>query len=139
MSPQSQAFHPMDHDARTGLRFVLEMAGAVALLAGASWLRHLPVSDPMLRTGLQLLPIVPVWLILAAGVRHYFRIDEFQRLRFLQAMALASGITLCLSWSYPFARAVIDLPPLAPDHSVPFAIVFMIATLVLNVRGHRLL
>jgi hypothetical protein len=134
MVPRTHALHPMDHEARTGLRFALEMAGAVALLAGAAWLRHVPVSDRGLSVMLQLLPIVPVWLILLACLRHYVRIDEFQRLRFLQAIALSSGITLCLSWSYPFARAVVELPPQAPDQSIPFAIVFMVVTLVLNLR-----
>ena len=83
---------------------------------------------------LQLLPAAAVWLILTAGVRHYFRIDEFQRLRFLQAMALASGMTLCLSWSYIIARPVLGLPAQAPDQSVPFSIVFVIVTLALNIR-----
>jgi hypothetical protein len=144
MAPQTQALRSMDHDVRTTLRFALEMAGAVALLAGAKWLTHVPVSDRVLGIMLQLLPIVPVWLILLACVRHYFRIDEFQRLRFAQAAALTSGITLCLSWSYPIARAVVTLPPQAPDQSVPFAIVFLIVTFVLNcwglltaVRGRR--
>jgi len=137
MAPQTPALHPMDQEARTGLRFALEMAGAVALLAGAAWLRHVPVGDHVLSIMLQLLPLVPVWLILVACLRHYFRIDEFQRLRFLQAIALSSGITLCLSWSYPFVRTVVDLPPQAPDQSIPFAIVFMVVTLVLNLRSLR--
>jgi hypothetical protein len=127
----------MDQEARNGLRFALEMAGAVVLLAGATWLRHVPVGDPVLRIMLQLLPIVPVWLMFAAGVRHYLRLDEFQRLQFLKALALTMGITLCLSWSYPFARAVIALPPQTPDQSVPFSIVFIVVTLVLNVRQLR--
>jgi hypothetical protein len=139
MAPQTQALRPMDQDARTGVRFALEMAGAVVLLAGAKWLSHVPVSDPVVRIMLQLLPVAPVWLILAAGVRHYFRIDEFQRLRFLQAMALASGITLCFSWSYLIARPALDLPPPAPDQSVPFSVVFIVVTFVLNIRfAHHL-
>jgi hypothetical protein len=132
MAPQTQILHPMDHEARAGLRFMLEMAGAVVLLAGATWLRHVPVANKALATALQLLPIVPVWLILAAAVRHYRRIDEFQRLRFLQGIALSSGITLCLSWTYPYARTVFDLPPQVQDSSMHFAIVFVIVSIVLN-------
>jgi hypothetical protein len=139
MAPQTQALRPMDQDVRTTLRFALEMAGAVVLLAGAKWLSHTPASNPSLATVLQLLPILPVWLILAAGVRHYFRIDEFQRLRFVQAMALASGITLCFSWSYLIARPALGLPPPAPDQSVPFSIAFIVVTLMLNIRfAHHL-
>ena len=126
-----------DYEVRNGLRFVFEMVCAVGVFAGAAWLRHMPVSDPALRIILQLLPAVAAWLILAATVRHYFRLDEFQRLQFLQAVALASGITLSLSWSYPFVRPVFDLPQQTPDHSVPFSIVFIVVTLVLNLRHAR--
>ena len=133
----AQATHHLDQDARFGIRFALEMAGAVALLAATRYLGRLPVSDPMLSLTLKLLPIGPIWLILAVGIRHYFRIDEFQRLRFLQAMALSGGITICLFWTYAIAQPVLRWPSAPQDYSIHFSIVFIVVTLVLNLRTHR--
>ncbi len=121
----------MDLEQRTGLRFALEMGGAVLLLAGTVFLRDRlqPLtSDPLLHAALGLAPIVPVWLMLLASVRHYFRIDEFQRLRFLQIVALSTGILFCLHWSWPFAHKVFGLPELPDIASLPFSAIFVLVS-----------
>lgn len=127
----------MDAEHRTGLRFAAEMSGAVLLLAGTTFLRGpllAHIADPTARAAIGLLPIVPVWLMLLASVRHYFRIDEYQRLKYLQGLALTSAIIVCLTWSYPYAKSVFGLPPLDGEWSVPFAIVWVAVSVVLDNR-----
>jgi hypothetical protein len=122
----------MDLEQRAGLRFMIEMGGALVLLAGASWLRH-----QNLGPAAALVPIVPIWLMLWACVRHYHRLDEYQRLRFVQAAALSAGILFCVDWSYTYAQTVFALPPQPQDASWHFAIIFMIVTLLSSILGKR--
>jgi hypothetical protein len=98
----------LGHDARTGLRFFAEALGAILLLAGATLVSHRAHLAPgtPLNTLVQLLPVPAVWLLLLVMVRHYLRIDELQRLQFLQSIALTAGILVGVAWSWPaFHRA----------------------------------
>jgi hypothetical protein len=122
----------MDVEQRAGLRFMLEMGGALVLLAGATWLRHQNLGPVV-----ALAPIAPVWLMLWASIRYYFRIDEYQRLRFVQAAALSAGILFCLDWSYPYAQTVFALPPQPEIVSWHFSIIFVIVSLVSSILGKR--
>ena len=129
-----------DLEARTGLRFFAEAFGALFLLFAATfflrepWLRLPPGS--LLHTLATLAPIVPVWLILLASVRHYLRIDEYQRLIFLQIVSLSTGILFCIHWSYPAAQKAFSLPPL-PGLEWPFAAVVLLVSAWLS--RHRAL
>ena len=120
-----------DLEARTGLRFFAEAFGALLLLFAATfflrepWLRLPPGS--ILHTLATLAPIVPVWLILGASVRHYFRIDEYQRQVFLQIISLSTGILFCIHWSYPIAQKVFDLLP-SSGIEWPFSAVILIVS-----------
>lgn len=89
-------------EARTTLRFFAEGLGAVLLLAGATVVAHhanLPAGPA--NTLVQLLPVPAVWLLLLVMLRHYLRIDELQRLQFLQSIALTAGILVGVAWSWP--------------------------------------
>lgn len=129
-----------DLEARSGLRFFAEAFAALFLLVGATfflrepWLRLPPGST--LHTLAALAPIVPIWLILLASVRHYYRIDEYQRLIFLQIIALSTGILFCIHWSYPFVQKVFDLPP-SSGIEWPFSAVVLIVSAWLS--RHRAL
>ncbi len=121
----------MDAEHRTGLIFFAEGFGAVLLLVATLFLPSpLPAlgSAPLLRMLIGLAPIIPIWLILLACVRHYWRIDEYQRLVFLQIISLSAGILFCFHVSYPIAQRVFGLPP-APDIlSWPFSVVVLLVS-----------
>jgi hypothetical protein len=92
----------LGYDARTTLRFFAEGLGAVLLLAAATVIAHhtsLPAGPA--NTVVQLLPVPAVWLLLLVMLRHYLRIDELQRLQFLQSIALTAGILVGVAWSWP--------------------------------------
>ncbi|HUO89366.1 MAG TPA: hypothetical protein VMU08_09345 [Rhizomicrobium sp.] len=98
----------MGHDARTGLRFFVEALGAILVLAAVTFVaRHVRLAPGTpLGTLVQLLPVPAVWLLLLVMLRHYLRIDELQRLQFLQSIALTAGILVGVAWSWPaFHRA----------------------------------
>ena len=122
----------MDVEQRAGLRFMIEMGGALILLAGASWLRHQGLGPAV-----ALAPIIPVWLMLWASIRYYFRLDEYQRLRFVQAAALSAGILFCVDWSYTYAQSVFALPPQSQDASWHFSIIFVMVSLLSSILGKR--
>lgn len=73
---------------------------AVLLTGSIKYARPLP--DGPLRTGLLLLPMLGFALAIRAIVRHVARIDEYQRLRMLESMGIATAITCALSFSYGF-------------------------------------
>ena len=86
-------------------RYVFELGGAMALylLVLTVSLRGAPYLAPgFLRTLLLLSPTIPIALALWAYMRQLGRVDEFVRLRNLQALALAGGITggFALTWGF---------------------------------------
>jgi hypothetical protein len=58
------------------------------------------------------LPVLPIWLTFLAVWRYYRRIDEFERLKLLQAVSIAFGIGSCLIVTYSFL-ADVGMPELA--------------------------
>lgn len=56
----------------------------------------------MLRTMVALLPSLPVALIVWAIARQFGRMDEFQRLRALESIAVAAAVTAGLTFTYGF-------------------------------------
>ena len=125
----------LGHETRTNLQVFAEMFGALLLLlattaaARANPLHLAPGSWP--DTLEKLLPLIPIWLLLVAMVRHYFRIDELQRLKFLQAFALSAGIVCCAYWSYEHLRKFFVLPEYPGDWTMPFALGFALLSVVL--------
>jgi hypothetical protein len=126
---------PLHHEARTGLQFFLEAGAALILLAGTTYAaRHLQLTPgAALATAVQLAPIVPAWLVLLAMLRHYLRIDELQRLKFLQSIALTAGVLVGFGWSWPFLQRAFgwSTPDFATWH-VHFAILFVAASTLLT-------
>jgi hypothetical protein len=86
-------------------KYLIEFGGAMVLylatlygsLTGA---KHL--ADGTGRTLLLLTPTIPIALALWAFMRQLGRMDEFVRMRSLQALAIAGGITagFCLTWGF---------------------------------------
>ena len=75
---------------------------------------------------------MPVWLLPLVMLRHYLRIDELQRLQFLQSIALTGGIMAGLAWSWPSVQRAFALqPPLGGMWEVHFSILFVVISAVL--------
>jgi uncharacterized membrane protein HdeD (DUF308 family) len=73
---------------------------AVLLVASIRFAR--PLADGPLRTALLLTPMLGFALMIRAIVRHVARIDEYQRIRLLEALALSFAITGAVTFSYGF-------------------------------------
>jgi hypothetical protein len=96
-------------------KYLLEFGGATALYLVVLFfsLRFAkPLDDGLARTLLLLSPMIPVALALWAFMRQLKRMDEFVRLRSLQALAIAGGITAGFSLTYGFLESA-GLPRLS--------------------------
>ena len=127
----------LGYDASTVLQYLAEMMGAVLVLAAAKYAaRHLPLAPGTAAyIVVQLLPVPAVWLLPLASLRHYLRIDEFQRLQFLQAIALTVGILAGVAWSLPSLHDAFGWNTGANGMwEVYFSVIYMIATVLVTVR-----
>lgn len=61
-----------------------------------------PLAEGPLRTAILLAPMLGFALMIRAIARHVARIDEYQRLRLLESLALAFAITGAVTFSYGF-------------------------------------
>ena len=60
----------------------------------------------VLRTMVALLPTIPVALVIWAIARQFGRMDEFQRLRALESIAVAAAVTAALTFTYGFLEGL---------------------------------
>jgi len=93
------------HEQRVARAYRAELFMAIAvyvvlLLASIGYGRPLP--DGALRTAVLLAPMIGFGLMIRAIARHVRRIDEYQRLRLLEGLALAFAITGAVTFSYGF-------------------------------------
>lgn len=83
------------------IEFSFAMAWYIAMiLVRPSLIAHAP--DLALADLAKISPAFPVWLMFAVVWRHYRRIDEFDKLKFLQTLAIAFGIGSCAIVTYSF-------------------------------------
>lgn len=61
-----------------------------------------PMDEGLGRTLVLLAPMLGFGLMIRALVRHVARVDEYQRVRLLENIALAAAVTAALSFSYGF-------------------------------------
>jgi hypothetical protein len=88
-----------------GRDYIIEVAIASALYVGAAAARHWLIAraTPLgLAVPASLVPSIPVWGLLWVVWRYYRRIDEFEKIRFLETLAISFGIGSCLLVSYSF-------------------------------------
>jgi multisubunit Na+/H+ antiporter MnhB subunit len=86
-------------------RYLIEMgaAGALYLVTLVISIRFGRAMEPGTgRTLLLLTPVIPVMLTVWALVRQFGRMDEFVRLRSLEAFSVAGAITAGLTLTYAF-------------------------------------
>lgn len=93
------------HEKRVARAYRAELWTAIALyvvLLFASIRFGRPLDDGPLRTAVLLAPMIGFALMIRAIARHVARIDEYQRLRLLESIALAFAITGAVTFSYGF-------------------------------------
>ncbi len=86
-------------------KYYLEMGAVLALyavtLVGSIYLGQ-KMEPGTARTALLLTPVIPVLLMVWVLVRQFSRMDEFVRLRSLEAFSVAGAITAGLTFTYGF-------------------------------------
>lgn len=90
---------------RAPRRYFVEFNVAMVLYAAAVLGRgHLVplVDSPVLKTMIIVSPILPVLLAAFAVVRFYRGMDEYHRLRILESLAIAAGVTAVVAVSWGF-------------------------------------
>jgi hypothetical protein len=93
------------HEKRVGRAYRIELWTAIAVyvaLVVASTRFGRPMEDGLLRTVVLLSPMIGFAMMIRAIARHVARIDEYQRLRLLESLALAFAITGAVTFSYGF-------------------------------------
>ena len=93
------------HEKRVGRAYRIELWTAIAVyvaLVVASIRFGRPMADGLLRTVVLLSPMIGFAMMIRAIARHVARIDEYQRLRLLESLALAFAITGAVTFSYGF-------------------------------------
>jgi energy-converting hydrogenase Eha subunit A len=83
------------------IELLVSLAVYAVLLVGSIRLGR-PMADGWERTLVLLVPMIGFGLMIRALIRHVARVDEYQRVRLLENIALASAITAGLSFSYGF-------------------------------------
>lgn len=93
------------HEKRVARAYRIDLWTAIAVYAVllmASIRYGRPMDDGLLRTVVLLAPMIGFGLMIRAIARHVARIDEYQRMRLLETLALAFGITGAVTFSYGF-------------------------------------
>src|ERR1043166_1579341 len=88
-----------------GRDYVIEVAIVSALYAGAASIRHwlVAMAEPYgLGVAAALVPALPIWALFFVVWRYYRRIDEFEKQRFLETLAISFGVGSSLLVSYAF-------------------------------------
>ena len=93
------------HEKRVARAYTAELMIALAvytalLMAAIRYGR--PMDDGWLRTLVLISPMIGFGLMIRTMVRHFARIDEYQRLRMLENLAVATAITGAVTFTYGF-------------------------------------
>ena len=95
----------MQHQQKIFLRYFIEMMAGLALYA-VVLVVSIDVGRPMpagiVRTLIEVSPMIPTLLVVWAVIRGIRRLDEYQRLRQLESIAIAFGITASAAFTYGF-------------------------------------
>jgi hypothetical protein len=79
------------------IAYMLVLIGSIYLAKGM---------DPgTARTVVLITPVIPLMLAVWAIARHFRRMDEFMRLRSLEGLAVAAGVTAALTFTYGFLES----------------------------------
>jgi hypothetical protein len=105
----------MTHQQRVNRAYLVELGGSLAVymvLLFAAIRFGRPMPDGAAKALALVSPMVGFVLMLWAIVRHLARIDEYMRMRLLENVALAAGVTAGLTFTYGFLETA-GLPRLS--------------------------
>ncbi|MEJ0028003.1 MAG: hypothetical protein WDN01_18410 [Rhizomicrobium sp.] len=129
------AVRPVKYAARA---YILELIFVQALYILAAVIRpwliaHAANADWALAA--RIVPAIPIWLTFGVIWRYYRRIDEFERLKFLQTLAVSFGVGSCVLITYAVLSDAV--PSLAitwawPTLAVSWALTTAIMSLAQN-------
>jgi hypothetical protein len=93
------------HEKRVARAYFTELMLAlvvytVLLLAAIRYGR--PMADGLPRTLVLVSPMIGFGMMIRAVARHFARIDEYQRMRMLESLAIAAAITGAVTFTYGF-------------------------------------
>jgi hypothetical protein len=88
-----------------GRDYLIEVVIATALYIGAAASRHWLIAqapNPALKLAAAIVPALPIWGLFWVVYRYYRRIDEFEKQKFLETLALSFGIgsSLVCTWAF---------------------------------------
>jgi hypothetical protein len=127
------------HEKRVGRAYRIELWTAIAVyvvLIVASIRFGRPMAEGLLRTVVLLSPMIGFAMMIRAIARHVARIDEYQRLRLLESLALAFAITGAVTFSYGFLETA-GYPKLSMFSVWPILAVLWVVGLVLARRRYQ--
>ena len=84
--------------------------------------------DPTLRFLAMALPVVPIWLMLVVVIRYYRHVDELEKQKLLENVAIAAGVMACLTTSYAVLEDA-GLPRLALTWAWPTLAICLLAAM----------
>lgn len=93
------------HEKRVTRAYYIELMTALVVytvLLSAAIRYGRPMEDGWLRTLVLVTPMIGFGLMIRTIVRHVARIDEYQRIRLLENIAVAAAITLAGTFTYGF-------------------------------------
>lgn len=93
------------HEKRVGKAYMRELIASIVLytvllMAAIRWGRPMP--EGAVRTLVLLSPMIGFFAALWVIIRHFGRIDEYQRMRMLENVGLAAALTAGLTFTYGF-------------------------------------
>ena len=95
--------------------YLIEFGLVIAFYTGAIVLRQwlfARTDGHLLRVVLVALPVLPIWLMFLAVLRHYRRIDELAKRKLLENVAISAGLMVSILTSYALLKHA-GLPELA--------------------------
>jgi len=93
------------HEKRVARAYFIELMTALVVytvLLSAAIRYGRPMADGWLRTLVLVTPMIGFGMMIRTIVRHVARIDEYQRIRLLENIAVAAAITLAGTFTYGF-------------------------------------
>jgi hypothetical protein len=129
---------PMTLVKYAGRTYLIEFGAVAAFYTLADsarpWLEGL-TQNPTLHLLAVALPVVPIWLMLVVVIRFYRRVDELEKLKLLENVAIAAGVMACLTTSYALLEDA-GLPKLALTWAWPtLAVCWGVATGLTSLRN----
>jgi hypothetical protein len=88
-----------------GRDYIIEMIVVSALYIGLAAARHWIIAqapNPALALIAAVIPALPIWGMFWVVWRYYRRIDEFEKQKFLETLAVSFGIGSCLVCTWAF-------------------------------------